>query len=179
MSIEDGFKRTGSDPFELPLEMRDPIRRFRGRIPMPVTVWTANGNEGGPEGLTVSSIFIGEGDPPSVLGLIAPDSSFWDAMRESKRFVVHVLDQSHTRIADQFALRYPGDPFEGLSVVSSDYGPVLRDVTTRSAITLMGFMEGGYSLLIRGSIEDVELDPNPMQPLIHYRGRYFTTSARA
>ena len=99
-------------------------------------------------------------------------------MRESKRFVVHVLDTAHARIADQFALRYPGDPFEGLSVVRSDYGPVLSDVTTRSAATLVGFIEGGYSLLIRGSIDEVELDPNPMQPLIHYRGRYFTTSAR-
>ena len=146
---------------------------------MPVTIWTANGNEGRSEGITVSSILIGEGDPPSVLGLVAPDSSFWDAVRASKRFVVHVLDKAQARIADQFALRYPGDPFEGLSVVRSDYGPVLSDVTTRSAITLMGFMEGGYSLLIRGSIDEVELDPNPMQPLIHYSGRYFTTSARA
>ena len=49
MSIEDGFERMGSDPFELPLEKRDHIRRFRGRIPMPVTIWTANGNKGGPK----------------------------------------------------------------------------------------------------------------------------------
>ncbi len=178
MSNEDGFKRIGSEAFQLPLEMRDHIRRFRGRVPMPVTVLTANGSEGRPEGLTVSSIFIGEGDPPSVLGLIAPDSPFWDAVRASKRFVVHVLDKAHARIADQFALRYPGDPFEGLSVVGSDYGPLLSDATTRSAITLVGFMEGGYSLLIRGSIDGVELDRDPTQPLIHYRGRYFTTSAR-
>jgi flavin reductase (DIM6/NTAB) family NADH-FMN oxidoreductase RutF len=178
VSIEDGFERIGSDPFELPLEERDHIRRFRGRMPMPVTIWTANGNEGRPEGITVSSILIGEGDPPSVLGLIAPDSSFWDAVRASKRFVVHVLDKAHARIADQFALRYPGDPFEGLSVVRSDYGPVLSDVTTRSAITFMGFIEGGYSLLIRGTIDEVELDADPTPPLIHYRGRYFTTSAR-
>jgi flavin reductase (DIM6/NTAB) family NADH-FMN oxidoreductase RutF len=60
---------------------------------MPVTIWTANGNEGRPEGITVSSILIGEGDPPSVLGLIAPDPSFWDAVRASKRFVVHVLER--------------------------------------------------------------------------------------
>ena len=178
MSTEDGFKRIGSDPFQLPIDKRDHIRRLRGRIPMPVTIWTATGIEGRPEGITVSSILVGEGDPPSVLGLIAPDSSFWDAVRASKRFVVHVLDSAHVRIADQFALRYPGDPFEGLSVVRSDFGPVLSDVTTRSAISLMGFIESGYSLLVRGSIDEVELDPNPMQPLIHYRGRYFTTTAR-
>ena len=89
-----------------------------------------------------------------------------------------MLDKAQARIADQFALRYPGDPFEGLSVVRSDHGPVISDVATRSAATLMGFMEGGYSLLIRGSIDEVELDPNPVQPLVHYRGRYFTTGAK-
>ncbi len=145
---------------------------------MPVTIWTAYGKEGSPEGITVSSVLIGEGDPPSVLGLIAPDSSFWDAVCASKRFVVHVLDKAQVRIADQFALRYPGDTFEGLSVVRSDHGPVLSDVPTRSAITLIGIVEAGYSLLIRGSIDEVELDPNPVQPLIHYRGRYVTTGAK-
>jgi 3-hydroxy-9,10-secoandrosta-1,3,5(10)-triene-9,17-dione monooxygenase reductase component len=178
VNIEDGFQRIGSDPFELPLEERDRIRRLRGRFPMPVTIWTAQGDEGRPEGITVSSVLIGEGDPPWVFGLIAPDSSFWDAVRVSKRFVIHVLDKTQERMADQFALRYPGDPFEGLSVVRSDHGPVLRDVATRLAVTLVGFIEGGYSLLIRGSIDEVELDPKPVQPLIHYRGRYFTTGAK-
>ncbi len=42
----------------------------------------------------------------------------------------------------------------------------------------MGFIDAGYSLLIRGSIDEVELDPNPADPLVHYRGRYFTTGIR-
>jgi hypothetical protein len=32
--------------------------------------------------------------------------------------------------------------------------------------------------VIRGSIEEVQLDPNPTQPLVHYRGRYFTTGVK-
>jgi 3-hydroxy-9,10-secoandrosta-1,3,5(10)-triene-9,17-dione monooxygenase reductase component len=113
-----------------------------------------------------------------VVGLIAQDSPLWDALRTSKRFVVHVLDRAQARIADQFALKYPGDPFEGLSVAESDYGPVLSEVSTRAKATLMGYIDAGYSLLIRGSIDEVELDSNPTAPLVHYRGRYFTTGLR-
>jgi flavin reductase (DIM6/NTAB) family NADH-FMN oxidoreductase RutF len=127
----------------------------------------------------VSSVLVEEGESPYVLGLIAPDSAFWDAVRVSKRFVVHVLERSQARLADQFALRYPGDPFEAVSIVNSEHGPVLSDVGTRSACSLAGYLEGGYSLVIRGSIEEVQLDPNPTQPLVHYRGRYFTTGIKS
>lgn len=178
MSVDDGFQRIGSDPFELPVDERDSVRRLRGRLPGPVTVWTAYGDAGLTTGLTVSSVLVGEGEPPTVLGLIAPDSAFWDALRGSKRFVVHILDLAQARIADQFALRYPGDPFEGLSIAASDHGPVLSEVRTRSRATLMGYIDAGYSLLIRGSVDEVELDPNPTDPLVHYRGRYFTTGIR-
>jgi 3-hydroxy-9,10-secoandrosta-1,3,5(10)-triene-9,17-dione monooxygenase reductase component len=178
VGIEDGFQRLGSDPFELPIEERDLTRRLRGRLAMPVTIWTAYEEEGLPTGLTMSSVLVSEGDPPTVLGLVAPDSAFWDAVRVSKRFVVHVLDSAHSRIADQFALRYPGDPFEGLRTLSSEYGPVVSDLKTRAVSSLMGYIESGSSLLIRGSLEEVELDPNPTQPLVHFRGRYLTTAAR-
>ena len=178
MGVDDGFRRIGSDPFELNVDERDDVRRLRGRLAAPVTVWTAYEEAEESTGITVSSILIGEGKPPSVLGFIAPDSNFWEALRASKRFVVHVLDETQTRIADQFALRYPGDPFEGLSVERSDYGPVLSEPRTRARATLMGFIDAGYSLLIRGSIDEVEFDPNPSAPLVHYRGRYLTTRIR-
>ena len=178
MGVDDGFRIIGSDPFGLPVDERDQVRRLRGRLTGPVTVWTAYESAEASIGITVSSVVIGEGEPPSVLGLIAPDSHFWEAMRASKRFVVHVLDETQTRIADQFALRYPGDPFEGLSVARSDYGPVLSEARTRARATLMGYIDAGYSLLIRGSIDEVELESNPSAPLVHYRGRYLTTRIR-
>jgi 3-hydroxy-9,10-secoandrosta-1,3,5(10)-triene-9,17-dione monooxygenase reductase component len=177
VSVDDGFERIGSDPFELPVDEREAVRRLRGRLPGPVTVWTTYGEAELNAGITVSSVLVGEGEPPSVLGLVAPDSTFWDALRASKRFVVHILDRAQARVADQFALRYPGDPFEGLSVARSDHGPILIEVRTRAKVTLMGYLDAGYSLLIRGSIDDVELDPNPSGPLIHYRGRYFATGS--
>jgi hypothetical protein len=47
--------RVGREPpFAVPPERRDPVRRLRGRLVAPVTVWTAGRPPGG-AGLTVSS----------------------------------------------------------------------------------------------------------------------------
>ncbi|HET7522688.1 MAG TPA: flavin reductase family protein [Acidimicrobiales bacterium] len=178
MGLDDGFQRIGSDPFEVPPSARDDWRRLRGQLPAPVTAWTTYGPSGTPTGITVSSVLIAEGDTPSVLGLIAPMSDFWEALRVNKRFVIHVLDSQHTRIADQFALRYPGSPFGGLKFSQSDYGPVLDEVEIRVRCTMSGYLDEGYSLLIRASLDEMELAADPTEPLIHYRGRYVTVGPR-
>jgi len=129
-----------------------------------------------PAGITVSSVLVVEGEPASVFGLIAPLSDFWEAVIASKRFVVNVLDAHHVRAAEQFALRYPGDPFDGLTVVRSDSGPLLSDASTRFSSTLMAHFEAGYSLMVQGTLDEIELADNPVRPLVHYRGRYLTVA---
>ena len=178
MGLDDGFQRIGSDPFEVQPSARDLGRRLRGQLPAPVTVWTTYGTGGTPLGITVSSVLIAEGDTTSVLGLIAPLSDFWEALGVSKRFVMHVLDSQHTRIADQFALRYPGSPFEGLGFSPSDYGPVLDEVETNARCSMSAYLDEGYSLLVRASVDDLELAADPTRPLVHYRGRYVTVGPR-
>ena len=177
MSLDDGFHRIGSDPYAVPLDAKDHTRQLRGQLPAPVTVWTANGPNRTRTGITVSSVLVAEGDTPSILGLIAPLSEFWDAVQITKRCVVHVLGKHQTRAADQFALRYPVNPFEGLQVSTSEYGPVLDDVVTRARATLTGFVETGYSVLVRAALDEFELADDPPRPLIHYRGRYFTAAS--
>src|SRR4051812_27739109 len=100
------IREIGEDPFAVPIAQRDPVRRLRGRLPAAVTVWTASFADGRPTGITVSSVLIGEGEPPVVLGLIGTLTDFWDAVCESRRFVVHVLDEDQRRVADEFAGRY-------------------------------------------------------------------------
>ncbi len=176
MGFDDGYRRIGSDPF-LAAE-QDPARRLRGRLTAPVTVWTAYDSDGIPAGITVSSVLVVEGEPPEVIGLLGPLSEFWDVVSHSKRFVVHVLQADQTRIADQFALRYPGEPFEGLSMSSTPWGPVLDAIAVRAACSFSGYMEAGYSLLVRGRIDDVVVENDDVYPLVHYRGRYLTARPR-
>ena len=174
---DDGIRRIGPDPFLLPASRRDLARRLRGRLVAPVTVWTAYDGQGNGAGITVSSVLVVEGAPPTLVGLIGPISEFWEAVTDTRRFMVHVLDSGHTRLADQFALRYPGDPFENVDVSVSEWGPVLEDVKTRAACVLDGYMEAGYFLLLRGDLISADLAAEP-QPLVHYRGRYVTTAPR-
>src|SRR5690242_17428201 len=94
-----GGRIHSSDPFATPEEDRSPVRRLRGRLAAPVTLWTAPG----PQGLTVSSMLVADGDPGRVLGLIDEESELWAAIEESGRFAVAPLGPSDRQLADRFA----------------------------------------------------------------------------
>lgn len=177
MGVDDGTRRMGTDPFGLD-DPVDQVRRLRGRLAAPVTVWTALDPSGRPAGITVSSIVVAEGEPASVLGLVGPLSEFWEAAAASRRFVVHVLGAPDARLADRFALRYPGDPFEDLTVSESEWGPVLDGVGTRAMCSLSSFLDVGYQLLVRGRLDRMVTSDDETLPLVHYRGRYLTTRPR-
>lgn len=177
MGLDDGFRRTGPDPFATPAGGGDRIRRLRGRLAAPVTVWTASGPDGAPAGITVSSLMLVEGEEPAVVGVVGPLSEFWEAVVASGRFVVHALSASQVRLADQCALRYPGDPFEGMTVTSSEWGPVIEECPTRASCRLTGDIELGYFRMLTGVVDKVEVGGEE-PPLVHYRGRYLSVGAR-
>lgn len=162
----------GEHPFLTPLELREPARRLRGRLVAPVTLWTA-GPPGGRTGLTMSSVLVEEGDPPSVLGLLGDTTDLWYAIEETGAFVVHVLEEDHWELAERFAgLRpSPGGPFRGLTVDDSRWGPLLRDLESRALCRLLSSHEVGHHLLVRGAIEEIELH-DLIRPLTYYRGRF-------
>ncbi len=171
------MSHVGRDPFETPPELRDGLRRLRGRLAAPVTVWTTTGPHDGPVGLTVSSIVAVEGEPPTVVGLVGPLSDFWTALQQSKHFVVHVLGGGDTRLADLFAGRLPGDPFDDVVFEETPWGPALGGVGGRAYCRLIGFVEVGYSLLVRGELQRSDPDESlPGGPLVHYRGGYRTVT---
>ena len=177
-SNEDGWVRHGGpDPFLTPEEKKDLSRRLRGRLASPVSVWTAWASDRRAVGLTVSSLMVGEGDPAFILGLVGPLSDLWEAIEASGRFVVHVLGANHVRLADQMAGRYPDDPFRGVSITEAEAGPVLTGIETRATCTLVDRREVGWSLLVHGRIDSVELGPVE-RPLVHYRSGYVSTGPR-
>ncbi|HZD00035.1 MAG TPA: flavin reductase family protein [Actinomycetes bacterium] len=162
----------GRHPFATPHQRRDPARRLRGRLVAPVTVWTAGRLPGG-AGLTVSSLLVAEGQPPRLLGLIDSTSAFWEATRETRAFVVHVLTAADRPLADRFGeIRPPvRGAFDGLEVAGSPWGPVLGGRRPRAACRLAGSAPVGYAELVEGVIEQLEL-PELEDPLIWLRGAY-------
>ncbi len=161
-------------PFATPAELRDPARRFRGRLVAPVTLWTAGRPRTG-AGLTVSSLLVAEGQPPSVLGLLNPTTTLWEAIQETGAFVVHILAADDRALADRFAEVRPtlAGPFGGLEVADSPWGPVLAGTRPRAACRLVGSTPAGYAELVQGAIEQLELHDLD-DPLVWLHGSYRT-----
>jgi 3-hydroxy-9,10-secoandrosta-1,3,5(10)-triene-9,17-dione monooxygenase reductase component len=158
-----------TDPFATPEEDRSPVRRFRGRLAAPVTLWTASG----PAGLTVSSTVVVDGAPGRVLGLVDDESELWAAAEAAGRFAVVPLEPRHRQLADRFAglMPAPGGLFAQDEWTPTEYGPVLADLTTWVGCRLDGARPYGWGLLVEATVERVELGP-PGDPLVHHRGRY-------
>ncbi len=160
------------DPFATPAEKREPWRRLRGRLAAPVTLWTG----GPPEaraGLTISSLVVADGDPPSVLGLMNQTTDLFAAIEETGAFVVHVLEDHDSALADRFAgLRpSPGGLFVDQDVTDSRWGPVLKARTNRAFCRLIDHSPAGYQRLVRGAIERIDVE-ELASPLVLFRGRY-------
>ena len=138
----------------------------------PVTVWTAYGPDDVAVGLTVSSVLVAEGEPAELLGLVDPLSALGEALEDHGRFLVHVLAAEQVRAAERFALRFPGDPFEGEHVTPTPWGPALAAMPTRAGCTVRSSTEVGYAHLVLAGIDEIMLDERAVPPLVYYRGTY-------
>ena len=149
---------------------QDPVRRLRGRLGGTVSLWTSGDP---PAGLTVSSLMVANGTPARVVALVDPDSDLADALEESGRAVVQLLDWRHRELSEVFAetAPAPGGKFAQAEFVATPWGIRLVDATTWAGVTLEDSRELGWSLLVTCRIEHVELGEDE-EPLIHRRGRY-------
>jgi flavin reductase (DIM6/NTAB) family NADH-FMN oxidoreductase RutF len=172
VAVHNGGVTIHSDhPFVPPEGDRDPLRRMRGRMPAPVTIWAA-GTGAGRRGLTVSSVMVADGQPGQVVGLIDADSDFWASAPQT--CAVNILGAEHRFLADAFAgtVPAPGGPFTLGEWTASEWGPVLA----RSAGWIGVRLDGpaprsvGWGLLVQGTIETVNV--GDADALIHLRGRY-------
>ncbi|BCJ43529.1 hypothetical protein GCM10010168_41610 [Actinoplanes ianthinogenes] len=158
-----------TDPFAVPDGDKSPVRRLRGRLAAPVTLWTAPG----PAGLTVSSVLVADGDPGRVLGLIDEESDFWDAASRAGRFAVTPLTPADRQLADRFAglMPAPGGLFATGEWQQTAYGPVPAHAGAWAGCRLSAERPCGWALLVEAVVEEAFF-PGPAAPLVHFRGRY-------
>lgn len=164
-------------PFLTPEPDRDPVRRARGRLNAPVTIW-ATGDDRERAGLTVSSMIIAEGDPAEVIGLVNPDSGLGELIMSTRTVAISVLGADDRQVSDVFAgvTPSPGGKFRTGSWKSTEWGPVLEGAPAWIGARMIDGepAEAGWALLIRATVENVELTPlvEGDRALGYLRGRY-------
>ncbi len=146
------------DPWADDQADRDPVRRLRGHLVLPVTVWLSEVTGGHqPVGLTVSSVLVAQGDPGVLAGLLSPLSDLAGSLEKpGTPFVVHVLGDSHRRLAQHFAGALPA-PEQSLATTSSPHGPLLEAVPDRALCRSYAARAFGWSLMIEAVIEEVQV----------------------
>ena len=161
-------------PFLPPDDARSPMRKLRGRLPSPVTLWTAY-DANRPVGLTVSSVLVADGEPARVLGLLDPDSDLGEAVQRGGVFAVTLLRWQHRGLADAFAgvSPAPGGPFRLADWSTTAWGPVLAEPVTWAGCRVDPAPHAvGWGMFVEAVVEHVELDAKETAPLVHWRGRY-------
>jgi flavin reductase (DIM6/NTAB) family NADH-FMN oxidoreductase RutF len=162
-------------PFLPSGDARNPLRRLRGRMPLPVTVWTSE-LDGRRVGWAVSSVMLADGDPPQVVGLLDEDSELADAIQQTRTVAISLLGWTHRNLADAFAqvMPAPGGPFRLGQWADTAWGPVLAGATGWVGARLAdGEVEhAGWALLVRATVEHVQVD-EPAEGILGYlHGRY-------
>jgi len=164
-------------PFLPPEGERDPLRRFRGRMIAPVSVWTAYAGERR-VGWTVSSMLVVDGPQPTLLGLLDPDADLTEAAvpggAAGGLVAVSLLGWQHRHLPDAFAglAPSPGGPFRLGDWQQTTYGPVLTDAPGWLGATVLEARPLGWSTLLTARIDQVEIASGDADLLGHLRGRY-------
>lgn len=158
----------------------DPVRRLRGRLGGAVTLWTAGADQGGWAGLTLTSVMVAHGQPARLLGLVDPDSDLADALAQTRRCVVQLLEWSHRGLADAFAgvAPAPGGVFRQADFRQTAWGPRLADAGTWVFASVETTTPVGWSALVTCTVDEVTVGEE-REPLGHRRGRYVRLGAES
>jgi flavin reductase (DIM6/NTAB) family NADH-FMN oxidoreductase RutF len=151
---------------------RDLARQFRGRLAAGVTIVTA-GSGRDRTGLTVSSLLVIQGEPARAHIVVGPTTDLWSLAADTGRFVIHVCRYDDRSLADVFAGIWPspGGLFTGVDTTDSEWGPVLDHLPDRAYCSFVSRDEVGWSGLIVGEIDEVEVS-GLVDPLVHFRSGY-------
>lgn len=149
----------------------DEFRSALGAFASGVTVVTAKGEGGRPAGVTVSAFSSLSLEPPLVLFCLDKRTAALDAFVAGSHFVVNVLAEDQSAVANGFASPEP-DRFAGVNVTLGTSGcPVLSGAAATLECRRTAVHDGGDHLIIVGEVERAAHDATKT-PLLYGRGRY-------
>jgi flavin reductase (DIM6/NTAB) family NADH-FMN oxidoreductase RutF len=118
-----------------------------------------------PVGMTVSTFASHSVDPPTVSCDLAVTSATLAAIRDARRFAVHLLDARQEQLALRFAAS-GADRFVDTRWSWTDGVPALDGVLARFACTLLADVEVGDHVIVLGTVNEATADPT-RTPLVH------------
>jgi 3-hydroxy-9,10-secoandrosta-1,3,5(10)-triene-9,17-dione monooxygenase reductase component len=155
-----------------PAALRDTLGRFVTGVSV-VTSFSADG----PSGLTANAFASLSLDPPLAIICFDRKSRTLAAVEHSRRFGVHFLARSQEEVALRFASKEPEEEkFVGLRWSERSGVPMLEDCLGGLACEVDSLLPGGDHLIGVGKVLDLWASDG--EPLVFYRGDYWTLSGR-
>lgn len=147
-------------------EFRNALSRFASGV----SVVTTSDSQGRFYGITVSAFCSVSLNPPLVLICIEKSTASHYAFRESRAFIVNVLEHSQISLSERFAAPAP-DKFENVAYTPGILGiPSLDGVLANIDCRISEIYEGGDHSVIIGAVESTRVSSGG--PLLYFRGRY-------
>ena len=147
-------------------EFRNALSRFASGV----SVVTTSDSNGRFYGITVSAFCSVSLNPPLVLICIEKSTASHYAFRESRAFIVNVLEHAQMDLSERFAAPAP-DKFENVPYEPGISGiPCLNGALANIECLVSEIYEGGDHSVIIGSVESARVSGG--EPLLYFRGRY-------
>jgi 3-hydroxy-9,10-secoandrosta-1,3,5(10)-triene-9,17-dione monooxygenase reductase component len=148
----------------------DDLRRVMARVPTPVTVVTAPGDEAA-AGATANAVASLSLDPPLMLVCLDHRSRTLAAVRRSGRFAVNVLSAESEEQARAFATTAPhAEKWEGVPMEERGGTPILAEALVWVTCELRDLLDGGDHVIVTGLVDD--LGARDGTPLVFHDGDY-------
>lgn len=153
------------------------LRTAFGRFATGVTVVTARGPGGKPEGMTANSFASVSLDPPLLLWCIREQAASRPAFDAAAHFAVHVLRAAQRPLAERFARPAP-DKFADLDWEPGLGGaPLLPGALARFQCAVAARHPGGDHTILIGRVLAAE-EAGPGEPLLYVHGGFAVPERR-
>jgi 3-hydroxy-9,10-secoandrosta-1,3,5(10)-triene-9,17-dione monooxygenase reductase component len=150
------------------------FRQLLGRFTTGVTVLTTRDGAGRPAGMTASSLAAVSLEPPLLLVSVDRQTDFRTVMEHAQTFAVNVLAHDQEGLSRRFAADGI-ERFEGVRWTAGPGGvPFLDGVVAHILCEAFDRYQAGDHMVFFGRVVGGAAFDRP--PLLHFRGRYTSTT---